>query len=371
MAVSERDLALLWEEVKCLRKKISGTVSTSGGYTDQLTSPGSSVYPNSYYDGCECIDKATIQPDPDTTCPTEADEGYTGLGDIATPPNFGDVFIFDAVSGVFALEKDSEAWENRNIGLVSTQLEHGCVDPWWYRKATANRNSVILWQCGAARLLRTPNSGKKYWQNRTPSDLPNSAEQLSDITFKQIMPNQFRQNEFITLVVYQDAETSWNTAIARTRDDGITWSWTHLAYDSADQVKGIWMTYGGNRGSLIYVTLWQEISGVGRLALMKLNNDDTITISSTYEMGNATYFEMSNYIYTASPYGPVDGTEIFVYGRMNNPQSLGLSHIIKSTNEGLDWSMIENTWDEDWCGSFKTSFKSGSSRHYYSVRNLR
>lgn len=369
MPISERDFALLQEEVKCLRKKFSSTISTSGGYIDgSLTAPGSSVYPNSYYEDCGCVASEIVLQDQNVICSQESDEGYYGIGDlIGAVPDIGGVFSFDAVNGVYYLPPDSSTWDNRNTGLASTHLNHGVVDPWWYRKADANEDNIIIWQVGQGRIMRSPNAGRDYWQTKTPANLPSTSVTTGQIEFIQIIPDLFVQSKFYVLAKWLENGV-YQAGLAKTTNDGQTWDWISLTYDSASQTIPLWGCQSNGPGNLLYVTAWRD----GELSLLKLNNDPTITISSSYSLGSCTHEEYTRAWYIASPYSPVDGSEVFVFGRINDPFTLGLSHIIKSTDEALNWSVIENTWGEDWCGSFKTSMlDEGNNRVYYSVRNVR
>jgi hypothetical protein len=363
MEITNRDWQLVQEELKCLRTKLSSTVGTSGGYTDVITSPGSSVYPDNYFEDCECVDIETFTPDP-TLANCGVDEGGdTSLGDFAGNVVFGGLFEFDAINGVFYLPPDSSNWENRNTGLSDTRLSHGCKDLWWYRKKTLSEDNIILWRTSLATVLRSENAGRSSWNIKTPT--PPTGVSISQINFKQIISDPFRQNTFYILA---EEFVQKRTFLVRTQDDGVNWAWTELTtYNGVTQRKPIWMCTNGNGGNLIWVSTW----GDNLLRVLKINNDPTPTISAEYSMGAASEWEAANYFETLSPISQVDTNTVWFYGRASNPQSLGLTHIMKTVDEGLNWVAVEQSWGDDWCGSMKVSLENGGSRKVESVRNKR
>jgi hypothetical protein len=366
--VNPRDFALLQEEVKCLRKKLASTVNSSGGYTNSLTSPGSSIYPDSYYENCECAEAEFIRPDPFDICAYQEEGLMANLGDFATDvanQRYNGIFVFDAIEGVFYKPPDSETYENRNIGLSDTTLEHGCIDVWWYRKTEPQPDNAILWRVGQSKILKSISAGRVHWTIMTP-DAP-ADDSLSNIRFTQVIPDLFTQDKFI--VVAETITAPWRTWVLNTLDDGQNWTWVEVTdYNGVSHRSPIWIAQGGNGGGLLWLTTWAD----DNLTLLKLNNDPTITISSEYTLNSATRWEVENYFEVMSPVGVVDTNAIWLYGRASNPQSLGLSHILKVENEGLDWSIEENSWGLDWCGSVKISLKDNNGdRNYYAARNPR
>lgn len=364
MAISDRDFALLQEEVKCLRQKLSNTVGTSGGYTDVLTSPGSSVYPNSYTENCDCVNVVAEEPDATLGSCSTGDDATSdnNLGDMAddivnTP--VGGLFAFDADSGVFYLPPGSSTYQNRNTGLADTTLEHGCKDVWWYRKKSPNEDYTILWIVGRARVMRSDTAGRSGWTAMTPP--PPTGTSINNVVFKQIISDPYKQNTFWILAVDTLHQKTW---VVSTVDDGVNWNWFDLTnYNSVAHRVGIWMAIGGPAGALLWVTTW----GDDQLRVLKLNADNPPTISAEYPMGSATLWDVENYFEILSPAVALDSNKVYLFGRATNPQGLGLCHIISSANEGVSWSMVENTWSDDWCGAIRI----GLSDDVYAVRNLR
>lgn len=367
---SDRDFALLQEEVKCLRKKISTLVSSSGGYVNgPLTAPDSSLYPDSYLSNCGCVDVETELPDPLGICNPQ-DEGLTSLGDLGVVANdvvnnpYGYMIQFDNLCGVRFLDPSTENWENRNTGLSDVTLEHGCLDVWWYRKAVPNADNAILWRVGAAKILRSDNAGRTYWQVRTP-DAP-SGVSLSNIVFKQIASDPFNQNHFF--VTAETNTAPYRTWIVKTTDDGQTWSWLEITtYNGVSQRRPIWLHQSGGGGPLLWVTTWAD----DNLTVVKINNDPTLTISAEYTFNAATWWEVENKFEILSPISAVDTSTIWFYGRATNPQSLGLSHIIKTTDDGLSWDAVEQGFGNDWVGGMKVGMAESGKRNFYHVRNKR
>lgn len=365
--ISPRDYALLVEEIRCLRTKLASMVSTAGGYTDVLTSPGSSVYPDQMFENCGCVDIETQHPSPLLpNCSTDEANDDVSLGDLAGDIQndpFGGNFVFDALTGVFYAPPDEYNYDNRNTGLSDVTLNHGCKDAWWYKKKTPAQDNVILWRVGQSKILRSENAGRSGWNVKTP-DAP-TGYSLADISFKQIVSDPFRQNTFLVLA---EIEVQKKTFLVRTEDDGLTWTWLDLTtYNSVVQRLPIWMCINGNGGNLIWISTW----GDGRLRVLKVNNAAIPTISAEYDMGVASEWDVDNYFETLSPISQVDTVTVWFYGRASNPASLGLTHILKTDNDGLAFSAVEQSWDLDWCGSFKVSLEEGSNRNHYSVRNKR
>lgn len=366
--ISPRDFALLSEEVKCLRQKLSSMVGSAGGYADQIISPGSSTYPDSFFDNCTCASVIVEQPDPTIpSCSTNedaTDDVSLGdfAGDIQNDP-FGGNFVFDALNGVFYAPPDEYSYDNRNTGLSDVTLSHGCKDVWWYKKKTPNEDNVILWRVGEAKILRSENAGRSGWNVKTP-DAP-SGYTLADITFKQIVSDPFRQNTFLVLAEHKVQK---KTFLLKTEDDGNTWIWIDLTtYNSVVDRLPIWMCVNGNGGNLIWISTW----GDNALRMLKVNNDPTPTVSAEYNMGVATEWDVENYFEILSPISQVDTGTVWFYGRAGNPSGMGLTHILKTENNGTSFTAVEQSWGLDWCGSFKVSLAEGSARNTYSIRNIR
>lgn len=359
---STRDIALLQEELRCLREKLGMMVSQAGGYTDQLTSPGSSIYPDEYRENCGCIDVQVNDANPQDFCQTSGGtEGQIGVGDLVqdvySPGDFQGLFEFDAVNGVFYKPPDSNTWQNRNTGLADTTLEHGCLDVWWYRKNTPTEDNAILYRVGTGKVLVSPTAGRVGWQDRTPT--PPTGYTSGQITYKQIVSDPFTPNSFYLLAT--NGNKTW---IVKTTDNFQSTAWLDLtSYNSVVTRIPIWMALKGNGANIIWVTTW----GDDKLRALKLNNGNPITVSAEYDMGDASQWDVENYFETLSPVSQVDTNNVWFYGRASNPQSLGLSHIIRTTNDGSSWSVIENTWGLDWCGSLKVGFEGV----LYAYRNLR
>lgn len=363
-AIDARDFALLQEEVKCLRAKLSSTLNSTGGYTDVITAPGSSVYPDDYFDDCTCASVDTHNPDPtDLNCSVDNSNDNVGLGDFAQNVLFNGLFVFDAINGVFYLPPDSENYENRNTGLSDVTLEHGCRDVWWYKKMTPSEDNIILWRVGLAKMLRSDNAGRSGWSPRTPN--APTGYSLSNIRFVQIVSDPFRENTFLVLA---EEIVQKKTFLIRSSDDGGTWTWVDItSYNSVSQRKPIWMAVNGNGGGLVWITTW----GDGKIRLLKVNNDPTPTVSAEYDMGSATEWEADNYWEVLSPVSQVDTNHVWLYGRASNPQSLGLTHVLRIENDGSNFYAVEQSWGDDWCGSLKVSLAEGGNRVLQSVRNIR
>lgn len=336
MAQTDRDYRLLKEELDCLRKKFRNTVSTAGGYVDgSLTAPGSSLYPNSYYENCDCASVETIVPDPLDVCPAGVDSGEeSSLGDLAENVRIGGAFAFDALAGVFYKAPGESIWNSRNTGLSNTTLNHGVLDYWWYRKTTPKEENVILWTCGNGYIRKTKNAGINNWTSITPSN-------SSNVKFIQVESDPFNQNHFYVL-----GTTGNNTVIYKTTNDGTGWTSVDITnYNSAVIRKPIWMSVSSSN---IWITTWTD----NKLALLKLSNSGTPAVTNEYNLGTTYEIDMYKKIFIAMPKCSLDDPNtVYVYGRIN--YSLGLAHIMKTINGGSDWTIVENSFGADWVGSLK------------------
>lgn len=375
MAVSDKDFALLQAEVKCLRKKVNSAVTTAGGSATILTSTGSSVYPNSYYNCTEaCIQTIVSEPDPTTAnCGSDgSDDDFIPPGDIANSlaeegeykdPLWGGIFIFDRKLGAWFKANRNTTWESRNVGLTDPSLYHGIVDPWWFQKGSTLGKWATIWQVGEARILRSENGGTDSWLNVSPT--PPTGISLSDITFTQIIADVYIKNRFYVMAINGARDRAW---IVKTTDDGQNWTWLEITtYGSTSRRKPIWMAMSGNNS--IWITSYCHYTG-GSLRLMRVNADG-LTIGSELNLCDVWEVDVDNKFEILMPCTQVDTDEIWLYGRATNPLGLGLSHILYSSN-GTDFTVKENSWGLDWCGSLNVSLKtSEGDRNYYSVRNIR
>jgi hypothetical protein len=371
LAVSDKDFALLQAEVKCMRKKLNTAVTTAGGTATTLTSTGSSVYPNSYYDCDEaCVQTVVSEPDPTTTnCGSDgSDDDYIPPGDIANSlapegeykdPLNGGIFVFDRKLGVLFKEIYKTSWENRNVGLTDASLYHGMVDPWWFQKGSTLGKWATIWQVGEARVMRSEDGGTKSWLNVSPT--PPTGVSLSDLTFTQIIADVYIKNRFYVLAMNGARDRVW---IAKTTDDGQNWTWLELG---GAKRKPLWMAMSGNNS--IWITSYYDYTS-GSLRLMRVNAD-SLSIGSELFLCDASEWDVDNKFEILMPCTQVDTDEVWLYGRATNPLGLGLSHILYSAN-GTDFTVKENTWGLDWCGSLTVSLKtSEGDRNYYAVRNTR
>lgn len=360
----EADLVLLQDELNCLKKKYQRTVTTSGGHMSSLTAPGSSVYPNEHYDECECDTPYVYQTYGVPPCPTSADGGQGGLGDLggeiinpAKGKGIGGLFVFDAIRGVYYKAPDSELYENRNGGLEFDDLEHGIIDPWWWKKQDPSQDGVILWTCGRGYVRRSINSGKS-WTDVSPE------WGVRSIKYSQVIPDIFFENTFYVL---GEDITKTYFVVHKTQDNGVNWESQEIQYNNIENRKIIWGALSGVRGEHLWITTWcpDEV-----FELFKIN---TTTFSIDYHklVCGATYGDRENHTIIVYPHSPIDSTDVYLYGRMSKvfEEIEDIVHIVKY--DGESYEIIENSWGYDWVGSLKTSLMDGSgNRNYYTIRNV-
>lgn len=89
-------------------------------------------------------------------------------------------------------------------------------------------------------------------------------------------------------------------------------------------------------------------------------NDETIelqkrsvttgAIIDTISMGTVTNAQIDAGTYSARVVA-VDDDLVYVYGLLNDPQSLGAAQIIVTTDGGASWGIVENSWGTEHCGA--------------------
>ena len=372
MATTDRELQLIQEELRCLRQRFRNTVSTAGGHIDgSITVPGSSVFPNSSFADCTCVGVNTVNPDPPDICPP-TETGITALGALAgvlepeeTEPLDHGFYVFDALLGVYFRDPETEEFDSRNTGLEDTTLEHGDKDPWWKSRTDGDaKSSAILWTVGNSFVRRSVTAGLGGWDDVTPnSTVPN-------LTYLQVLGDPFQKRRFYL--------TGWNRSnnrafIFKTNDDGQTWDETELTtFDSATERIPIWMALSGNGGSTVFLTSWYDNGSVARLDLIEITAS-SLSPTTSFDLGNATEQDYYDRIYVASPATSLDDEALlFLYGRMPDPDSLGMAHIVRSDDGGSSFAIEVNDWGLDWVGSIQVSMSDGSgNNNYYAIRNPR
>lgn len=372
MATTERDLELIQEELRCLRQRFRSTVSTAGGAIPDgsLSVPGSSVFPDSYFEDCECAGINVVNPDPIDICPP-TENGLAALGDLAgvtedddEPLDHG-IYVFDAIVGVYYRDSDTDSWDSRNTGLSDITLNHGIVDAWWKSRTDGNSStSAILWTCGNGFVRRSVTGGLGGWTTVTPTST------VSDLTYVQVYSDPFKKKRFYTVGFDESTRRSF---LYKTEDDGQTWEEVELTtFNSATQRIPIWLTLSGNGGESIFLTTWHTDGSTPRLDIVKITAS-TLAALTSISLGDTTKLEYDNIIYIGSPATALDDEAlVYIYGRMENPDGLGLAHIIKSEDGGATYSVEESSWGTDWAGSMVVSLEdSGGDHNYYAVRNSR
>ena len=380
MATTERDLELIQEELRCLRNRFRQTISTAGGAIPDgsITVPGSSVFPDSYFDDCECAGVNVVNPDPLDICPP-TENGIAALGDLAgvldgtgSDPNNDDpiergFYVFDAVAGVYYRNPVTDIFDSRNTGLSDITLNHGDVDPWWKSRTDGNAaTSAILWTVGDGRVLRSVTAGLGGWDDVTPTST------VADLKYLQILGDPFKKKRFYTIGW---DEASNRAFVYRTDNDGQSWTEEEITtFDSADERIPIWMALSGNGGSTLFLTTWYADTSANDYMLDLIEiTASTLSPLTSLDLGDTTELEYKRKIYTASPATALDDEAlVFLYGRMPDPDGLGEAHVVKSTDGASTFAVEISDWGSDWAGSMRVSTADGGGQHnYYAVRNAR
>lgn len=128
----------------------------------------------------------------------------------------------------------------------------------------------------------------------------------------------------------------------------------------------IWMDTDSQDGSTLWITAFIDTT----LYLIKCLTAD-LSYVAKYSLGSATISQVLAKTYIAYPRTPpFDKNYCAVYGRMQNPQSLANpAHIIKTTDGGSSFSLVESGWGSDHCGALEIDQEEGGRRWYQCVRN--
>lgn len=107
------------------------------------------------------------------------------------------------------------------------------------------------------------------------------------------------------------------------------------------------------------------ISGT-TLELMEIQMGSRV-IAQRIDLGSTTVAQVLAQTYLAYPFIPFGYEDtVYVYGRMNDPESLGSpAHVIRTINAGAAFTLIEDGWGVDHCGALILT----TSNYLYAIRN--
>ena len=293
--------------------------------------------------------------------PPDPPRGPEELSALATATE-GSSFYFAQGAG--------EIWQRRISGLGADQLAFLDMkrDPWSTFKQGYNPNRVIVWGCGAGFLVRSEDSGQN-WTNRTPylSDPPNvfgdaTGTAAADLTLTCFDTNIFTEDEHYILAEAQGTGSAWRGWLGKTDDGGFNWEWAGIT--GSAQARPLRVMIDQGNGQTAWVTTWED----DWLYLRKYNTSD-LSLAGRYEMGACGLPELND-TYRAFPFARLgQASEIFVFGRMSEPQLLSdPTHILYNDADGAtgSWSVIEDEWGGSICGDFWAD----EGGNYYAVRNV-
>lgn len=153
-------------------------------------------------------------------------------------------------------------------------------------------------------------------------------------------------------------------AIAYKADLGANQGYAYMISDLlpvTDYVRAFGASMGTDTADRVYIT------GCDGSELLLFDYDvPALTLYASYSLGNATFAEVAAGTWSAYPLVLFGSDDVFyVYGRMEDPDSLGISHIIKSITAGVTFTQIVGNWGTDHCGSFLVE----GNQFMYAIRN--
>jgi hypothetical protein len=128
------------------------------------------------------------------------------------------------------------------------------------------------------------------------------------------------------------------------------------------EALGLGLGIGRSSGNKVWVTIGNGTT----LELLEVALPG-LTISQRISLGSASISEVVGRDYLAYPYIPFGYDDaVYVFGRMNDPQSLGNpAHVIRTINGGTSFTLIENGWGFDYCGAYRIGLDGVS----FAIRN--
>lgn len=115
-------------------------------------------------------------------------------------------------------------------------------------------------------------------------------------------------------------------------------------------VKGMGLSFGKGAGDRVYVTVGDDTN----LELLDLTLPG-LFVYDRYPLGATTWAQMATNQYLAYPFGEWGSDDwVVIYGRMNNPFSLGdPAYVIESLVGGATADLIQpdDTWTDGYCGA--------------------
>ena len=261
-------------------------------------------------------------------------------------------------------ENLGDNWERRVNGLAANQLSINdtIADPWSTFKQGYNPNGVIVWACGQGFLARSKDTGKN-WADRTSFlSSPSVDVPLANVSFKSMTASIFTENQMFMLANWQLSGT-YQAAFGKTTD-GFDFEWTDI---SGDNVIGLGLSLDKGNGQTLWLTHYGGDSATGTIYLKNINPNDS-SVRASYSLGQVGLSEIDPNNYYATPFNRVGfASEIFVFGKMNEPQGLsGTVHVLMNDSSGTtgSYSVIERGFDGT-CGSFIAD----EDGYYYAVEN--
>lgn len=314
----------------------------------------------------------------DCTPPPQKQRGGEGStpettpDDTYTPQQSGKAALTSSSIGssFYFLQSSGQDWEKRVNGLANINFNDMNPDPWTYFKQGNNINKIILWGCGDGFIARTDNTGST-WVDRTTqvSNPPDAFGQTgttnTDLNYVQVDGDLFRQDNIYLLAERQNDSDEWQGYFARSIDDGFNWTWFGLT--GSAQVRPLRFAFDRENGNTLWITTWEDNN-----LYLREHDIATMDLTAKLQLGDeVTAQDVENKLFDANPFGPLSNRdEIFVYGRMNNPQgTTGTVQIIESNDGGSSFSALINDWGNDRCGTLLVSAEDdNSNRAYYAVR---
>jgi len=251
----------------------------------------------------------------------------------------------------------TQPWQRRVNGLADPE-QIGFLDiipdPWSTFKQGYSPDKTIIWGAGRGFLVRSADSGTTWKDRSSYIDAPawpgETGTALTSVELARLQADIFNENRLFVLARWQYG-SDYHGAVYKTTD-GFDFTAHNLTGTSQCRPLGMSLDRGGT--GALYVTTWENGAPTG--LYLRVYDTADMSLSRRVSLGAATSADIDAQTYYANPFNRLSAAnEVYLFGRMNQPQGLtGTVHIMSNDGGGVtgSYSVVENTWGADRCAAF-------------------
>lgn len=133
------------------------------------------------------------------------------------------------------------------------------LDPWWHvKRSSLNPDKAIVWRGGLGFVDRSTDGGRT-WSSKLPqTDPPNIladsvAPSRHTVTYVT-MDSSIINYKFVMLATWQNSSGDWRSWMAKTEDEGVTWTWKHISSTGTEITEYLEQTIdASNAGTFTHI----------------------------------------------------------------------------------------------------------------------